>query len=86
MIGRTSQMRRRYIRIWLIKTLTCPFVRDDIDTYLMGDQPTCCPLCGTRTGWVGDSLQLHTCRCGYDFLVEDDPEYGFSETGESLGP
>lgn len=86
MTGRTDQMHSRYIRIWLIQVTTCPFLRADIDTYFMSDQPTCCPFCGARTEWVGESLQLHTCRCGYDFLVEEDPEYGYSETGESLAP
>lgn len=47
---------------------------DELDTYSMTDQPTTCPQCGARTEWVDTPTgeQLHTCRCGYRFVVEED--------------
>lgn len=46
------------------------------DIFLMGDQPTTCPICGTRTEICNESnlLQLHLClndKCYFKFLVED---------------
>ena len=45
--------------------------------YLMGDQPTPCGICGSRTSFeeVSDVLQEHQClnpACGYEFYVADE--------------
>lgn len=48
--------------------------------YLMGDQPTTCSICGTRTSFeeLHGALQEHQClnpSCGYVFFViDEDPE------------
>lgn len=51
----------------------------DIDVYLNDvDQPTCCPLCASRTQFLEQrGQQLHWClaeKCGIIFMTEDDPE------------
>jgi hypothetical protein len=52
-----------------------------LDVYLIGDQPTTCPLCGARTKIKNDLLaspekpQYHMCmaeNCKYSFIVEED--------------
>jgi tRNA(Ile2) C34 agmatinyltransferase TiaS len=48
----------------------------ELPIYLMHDQPTTCPHCGRRTEWTGESPQLHRCGCGFEFLVEQDEEFG----------
>jgi hypothetical protein len=53
----------------------------NIDTYLCGDQPTCCPSCGTRTLWLGDfshtnaKYLIHECLTKvhqYIFIVQEE--------------
>ena len=58
----------------------------DLPTYLMNDQPTTCPICGKRTEWVKEDPQLHVCRCGYRFLVEEDEDFGLVETENGWVP
>jgi len=45
--------------------------------YIVGDQPTVCPKCGSRTEyetWVRGN-QYHTCLgCGLKFIAEPNPE------------
>lgn len=50
-----------------------------LDTYLLDDdQPTICPICGSRTDFNEDIIvkaQHHIClndNCRYEFLVEED--------------
>jgi hypothetical protein len=50
---------------------------NDLDVFLVGDQPTTCPICGARTEILYEfkKTQIHLCldrRCRYEFLVEDD--------------
>jgi hypothetical protein len=43
--------------------------------YLMGDQPACCPKCGTRSEFIelGVGRQLHACLgCSYVFILEEE--------------
>jgi len=47
-----------------------------LEVYIMGDQPTTCPICGTRTEISKESnnIQLHHCpsdKCQFNFLLED---------------
>lgn len=50
------------------------------EIFIMGDQPTTCSKCGSRTDWedlpfVEYAQQLHTCLgCGFVFLVHDDQD------------
>lgn len=54
----------------------------DFNTYLMGDQPTTCPICGARTETLLEVLnspitQFHLCLsedCRYVFFLEEDLE------------
>ncbi len=46
------------------------------DIYIMGDQPTTCPICGLRTDISSESnqFQLHHCpsrKCGFRFLMKE---------------
>ncbi len=50
---------------------------NDFDVFLMGDQPTTCPICGARTEIIVDrqKIQIHLCldlKCQYEFRVEED--------------
>lgn len=50
---------------------------NDLDVFLVSDQPTTCPICGARTEilYGFKKSQIHLCldrRCRYKFLVEDD--------------
>ena len=50
---------------------------DNLDCYIINDQPTTCGLCGTRTDFeeINNMLQLHECLnpdCGYKFIIEED--------------
>lgn len=50
---------------------------DDLDWYLLNDQPTTCGHCGARTNFhvIDDKIQLHKClnpECGYKFITEED--------------
>jgi len=55
---------------------------NDFNTYLMGDQPTTCPICGARTATMLELLnspitQFHDCLsedCRYIFFLEEDLE------------
>jgi hypothetical protein len=55
---------------------------NDFNTYLMGDQPTTCPICGARTETMlellnSPILQFHVCLsedCRYIFFLEEDLE------------
>jgi hypothetical protein len=47
---------------------------DVLECYLMGDQPTTCGLCGSRTSFEIDEkgVQIHLClndECEYKFIV-----------------
>jgi len=53
------------------------------DVFLMGDQPTTCPICGARTEITleivssPDKTQYHKCLsddCQYTFIQEEDKE------------
>jgi len=49
---------------------------NDIDIYILNDQPTTCGICGARTDFegMGNKLQLHQClnlACGYKFITEE---------------
>lgn len=53
------------------------------DVFLMGDQPTTCPICGARTEITLEILvspqktQYHKCLsddCKYTFIQEEDKE------------
>lgn len=51
----------------------------DMEIFLMSDQPTTCPSCGSRTEFDQDhsGRQLHTClnaSCRYSFLVDQDDD------------
>jgi len=48
---------------------------DNLDCYILNDQPTTCGLCGSRTDFeeINNRLQLHECLnpdCGYKFMAE----------------
>ncbi len=50
---------------------------EDLDCYILNDQPTSCGVCGTRTDFedIDDTTQLHQClnpECGYKFIAVDD--------------
>jgi hypothetical protein len=54
---------------------------DYSDIYIMNDQPTTCPICGSRTELILDlsdtveKTQYHKClavNCSYKFIVEED--------------
>jgi hypothetical protein len=55
---------------------------NDFNTYLMGDQPTTCPICGARTETMLELLnspiiQFHVCLsedCRYTLFLEEDLE------------
>ncbi|MFZ4441093.1 MAG: DNA cytosine methyltransferase, partial [Syntrophales bacterium] len=47
---------------------------DNLDIFLMTDQPETCRTCGVRTNWIDyrNSQQLHTCpSCNYIYLLEE---------------
>ena len=49
-------------------------VDSNLECYILGDQPTTCGLCGTRTGFVvkEDDTQIHQClnrECRYQFIA-----------------
>ncbi len=49
---------------------------EDLDCYILNDQPTSCGVCGARTDFedIDDTIQLHQClnpECGYKFIVEE---------------
>jgi hypothetical protein len=53
----------------------------NLDVYLMGDQPTTCPICGARTEITKklldspEKIQYHKCfsmECKYEFILEED--------------
>ena len=49
-------------------------VADNLDVFLMTDQPETCRKCGVRTEWISckDGSQLHTCpSCDFIYLVEE---------------
>jgi hypothetical protein len=43
-------------------------------------------MCGSRTLWIGEGFQLHTCTCGYQFFVEEDEDLGFVELEDGWIP
>lgn len=51
---------------------------ETIDTYIMSDQPTCCPKCSLRTIFneiinpnTNEIIQLHKCNtCNYEFILQ----------------
>ena len=48
---------------------------DDLDCYILGDQPVTCGICGARTAFSegADGVQIHRCLnrgCGYLFIGE----------------
>lgn len=48
--------------------------KSNMEILIMGDQPTLCPFCGTRTEICNEStqIQFHQCpNCRFMFLVED---------------
>lgn len=52
---------------------------DVTEFFLIGDQPTTCPCCGSRTDWddlyYPEYLQLHWCmnmKCGFTFVAIED--------------
>lgn len=50
-----------------------------LKTYLMGDQPATCPICGARTEFVTLSAkrEQHKCLdtdCNYQFILEDNSD------------
>jgi hypothetical protein len=55
-------------------------IMNDLNIYLMGDQPPTCPICGVRTEIIFEVLespftQFHICKamdCRYNFLLEED--------------
>jgi DNA (cytosine-5)-methyltransferase 1 len=47
---------------------------DNLDIFLMTDQPETCGTCGARTNWIDykNGQQLHTCpNCNYIYLLEE---------------
>ncbi len=61
--------------------------KNDLKTYLIGDQPTTCPYCAARTDFIERlapkgkttlaklDFQLHIClnkACSYIFIAEED--------------
>ena len=49
----------------------------ELETYILSDQPTLCPKCGTRTDFIErEKDQLHSCpnnKCKKKFIaIEDD--------------
>lgn len=47
---------------------------DNLDVFLMTDQPETCRKCGVRTKWISykGGFQLHTCpSCDYSYLLEE---------------
>jgi len=47
---------------------------DNLDVFLMTDQPETCGICGARTNWIDykNGQQLHTCpNCNYIYLLEE---------------
>lgn len=60
---------------------------DGLPIYLMGDQPTTCPTCGTRTALqeLHDGRQLHECPRGHGrFIVEEDEDDECADCGCNL--
>lgn len=51
------------------------YLRMKCDVFIMGDQPTTCPICGTRTDIIKkypDGSQYHQCmaeNCKFEFMV-----------------
>ena len=50
---------------------------DNLDCYILKEQPTTCGLCGARTNFeeINSMIQLHECLnsdCGYKFITEED--------------
>lgn len=48
---------------------------DDLDVFIMTDQPEECPKCMTRTEFIEkEDYQIHTCpKCQYTYkLIEED--------------
>ena len=50
---------------------------DNLDCYILNEQPTTCGLCGARTDFeeINNMMQLHECLnpyCGYKFITEED--------------
>ena len=50
---------------------------DDLDCYILNDQPTTCGKCGARTNFeeISEELQKHEClnpSCGYIFASVED--------------
>lgn len=48
---------------------------ENLDCYILNDQPTICGICGSRTDFeeINVLAQLHECLntcCGYKFLTE----------------
>lgn len=58
----------------LIRRYGLPTYKDDLDHYILDDdQPTTCPKCCARTGFIEapEGWQMHTCpQCGYGFVAE----------------
>jgi hypothetical protein len=57
-----------------VDTHDLEIVADNLDVFLMTDQPETCRKCGVRTEWISykDDSQLHTCpSCDYIYLVEE---------------
>ncbi len=49
---------------------------DDLNCYILNDQPTTCGICGARTNFeeINDGIQMHEClnrNCDYKFTTEE---------------
>ena len=49
-------------------------INNDLECYILGDQPTTCGLCGARTDFdvEEDDTQIHQClnrECRYQFIA-----------------
>ncbi|MCC6186246.1 MAG: hypothetical protein IT256_03750 [Chitinophagaceae bacterium] len=54
------------------------------EAYIYSDQPTTCPLCGTRSQVIlnlshtKDKTEVHKClqsNCGYEFVMQHDQDF-----------
>lgn len=53
---------------------------DDMQIFLLSDQPTTCPCCGQRTDFeeLAGGRQTHTCpNCKFQFITEEDENVQF---------
>ena len=57
--------------------LNCYIEHENLDFYILNDQPTTCGKCGARTSFECDEngVQIHQClyqQCGYKFIAIED--------------